>query len=234
MLKTLASTLPAPEEHPLYLEHILGLAGFAAGAVDIISFSKLGGVFASAMTGNLALLALYIARFSFASAIGSAIALLGFVSGAAAGHLLTRGKPRAASLQTLLGIETALLAAACILWLPTRHANFSLTADLLIALLAISMGLQSIVGKKINLSNIPTVVFTSTLTNLVIGIAEMVASGKSQMGEDTKRQIKSFLLYFAGALCAGFLVFLHAAIIAALPVFVAGLALIIQLRYRNE
>jgi len=226
--------LPAPEEDERYLEHILGLAGFAAGAVDIISFAKLGGVFASAMTGNLAFLGLYIARFSFASAIGSAIALLGFVSGAAAGHLLTRGKDRSASLQMLLTIETALLAAACILWLPVRHPNGSLTADLLIALLAISMGLQSIVGKKINLSNIPTVVFTSTLTNLVIGIAEMVASGNSELSADTKRQIKSFLLYFAGALCAGFLVFLHAAIVAALPVFCSGAALMAQLRHRNR
>ncbi len=226
--------MPAPEEHPPYLEHILGLTGFAAGAVDIISFSKLGGVFASAMTGNLAFLGLYLARFSFASAIGSAIALLGFIAGAAAGHLLTRGKNRAASLQILLTIETALLAAACILWLPLRHPNFSLAADLLIALLAISMGLQSIVGKKINLSNIPTVVFTSTLTNLVIGIAEMVASGKSELGADTKRQIKSFLLYFAGALCAGFLVFLNLALLIALPMLSAGAALVIQRRHRNE
>ncbi len=226
--------MPAPEEHPPYLEHILGFTAFAAGTVDIISFSKLGGVFASAMTGNLAFLGLYLARFSFASAIGSAIALLGFVAGAAAGHLLTRGKDRTASLQTLLSIETALLAAACILWLPTRHANFSLTADLLIALLAISMGLQSIVGKKINLSNIPTVVFTSTLTNLVIGIAEMAASGKPELGADTKRQIKSFLLYFAGALCAGFLVFLHLALLIALPLLSAGAALVIQSKNRNE
>jgi uncharacterized membrane protein YoaK (UPF0700 family) len=230
----LVLTLPAPEEHPPYLEHILGLTGFAAGAVDIISFAKLGGVFASAMTGNLAFLGLYIARLSFASAIGSAIALLGFVAGAAVGHLLTRGKDRGVSLQTLLSIETALLAAACILWLPTRHANGSLAADALIALLSVSMGLQSIVGKKINLSNIPTVVFTSTLTNLVIGITDTIVYKKSELPADTKRQIKSFLLYFAGALCAGFLVFLNLELLVALPLFATGAALMIQRKNRDQ
>ncbi|OYV29669.1 MAG: hypothetical protein B7Z81_07265, partial [Acidocella sp. 20-61-6] len=45
---------------PIHLEYILGLTAFAAGSVDVISFVKLGGVFASAMTGNLAFLGLYL------------------------------------------------------------------------------------------------------------------------------------------------------------------------------
>jgi uncharacterized membrane protein YoaK (UPF0700 family) len=220
--------LSPPEDHPRYLEHILGLTAFAAGAVDIISFVKLGGVFASAMTGNLAFLGLYIARFSFASAIGSTIALLGFIAGTACGHVLTKGHSRGTALQTLLAIETTLLAAAAILWLPTHHANGSLNADALIAFFSIAMGMQSIVGKKINLSNIPTVVFTSTLTNLVIGIADMLAAGKTTLPADTKRQITSFLLYFAGALCAGILVFMHVTAFVALPVLAVGTALVIN------
>jgi uncharacterized membrane protein YoaK (UPF0700 family) len=39
------------------IESILLLTAVAAGAVDVISFASLGGVFASAMTGNFALLA---------------------------------------------------------------------------------------------------------------------------------------------------------------------------------
>jgi len=42
---------------------------FAAGAVDIISFATLGGVFASAMTGNFALLAYYVAQSDSQSAM---------------------------------------------------------------------------------------------------------------------------------------------------------------------
>jgi uncharacterized membrane protein YoaK (UPF0700 family) len=226
-------TLPPPEAPPRYLESILGLTGFAAGAVDIISFAKLGGVFASAMTGNLAFLGLYLARFSFASAIGSAIALLGFIIGAAAGHLFTRGKSRAVSLQILLGAEVILLALLVLLWLPGHHPAGSAAADALIIFLSVAMGLQSIVGKKINLSNIPTVVFTSTLTNLVIGIADTIINKKRELPEDTRRQIGSFLLYFAGALCAGLLVFLNFMFLVALPLLAVGTALAIQLSHRR-
>jgi uncharacterized membrane protein YoaK (UPF0700 family) len=226
--------LPTFEPPPRYLDYLLGLTGFAAGAVDIISFARLGGVFASAMTGNLAFLGLYLARLSFASAIGAAIALFGFVAGAACGHLLTRGKDRAASLQILLAAEVALLALLVLLWPAGHHPNGSASADALITLLAVAMGFQSMVGKKINLSNIPTIVFTSTLTNLVIGIADAIVNKKPELAEDTKRQLSSFLLYFAGALCAGFLVFLDYMFVAALPFLAVIAALVIQLRHRQE
>jgi uncharacterized membrane protein YoaK (UPF0700 family) len=232
--KPSASALPPPEPPPRYLDYILGLTGFAAGAVDIISFARLGGVFASAMTGNLAFLGLYLARFSFASAIGSAIALLGFIAGAACGHLLTRGKDRKGSLQILLGAEVVLLALLVLLWPAGHHPNGSARADALITFLSVAMGFQSIAGKKINLSNIPTIVFTSTLINLVIGIADAIVNKKPELAEDTKRQLGSFLLYFAGALCAGFLVFLDDMFVAALPFLAVGAAMVIQLRHRHE
>jgi len=70
------------EHRPLCLNHadksklthnewILLLTAFAAGAVDVISFATLGGVFASAMTGNFALLAYYVAQSDSQSAVGS-------------------------------------------------------------------------------------------------------------------------------------------------------------------
>src|SRR5579862_1741012 len=70
-----------------YTEWILLLTSFAAGAVDIISFATLGGVFASAMTGNFALLAYYVAQSEPQAAIGSVVALAGFVVGCATGIL---------------------------------------------------------------------------------------------------------------------------------------------------
>jgi len=66
-----------------YIESILLLTAFAAGTVDVISFANLGGVFASAMTGNFALLAYYVAQSDAQSAMGSVIALSGFVVGCA-------------------------------------------------------------------------------------------------------------------------------------------------------
>jgi uncharacterized membrane protein YoaK (UPF0700 family) len=206
------------------LEFILGLAAFAAGTVDIIAFAKLGGILASAMTGNLAFLAFYISRASFASATGSAIALVAFVAGSSAGTLLGRGREQQSALRWLLGVETVLLACAVALWLPTHHRNGSLSGDGVIALLAFSMGLQSLVGKRVNLSNIPTIVFTSTLTNIVIAFTELLADKRFAVPVDTKRQIASFLLYFFGALVAGFAVYFNARTLIFLPFGAAAVA----------
>ncbi len=75
-----------------HIEMILLLTAFAAGAVDVISFATLGGVFASAMTGNFALLAYYVAQSDAQSAMGSVVALSGFVLGCALGVLQRRSR----------------------------------------------------------------------------------------------------------------------------------------------
>jgi uncharacterized membrane protein YoaK (UPF0700 family) len=213
---------------PCPLEYILVLTAFAAGAVDVISFTKLGGIFASAMTGNLAFLALYIARGALYSAIGSAIALAGFIIGAAAGSLLTRNKPNHQALTILLATETTLLILTVILWFNAPHINGQLSTDFLILLLSTAMGLQSILGKKINLSNIPTIVFTSTLTNIIIAITDSLASRKFTLSTDTKRQCASFFLYFFGAFTAGILVFLNLGAVILLPAAAVTAAFILH------
>jgi uncharacterized membrane protein YoaK (UPF0700 family) len=226
--------MPEPEKTPPYLEFVLALTAFAAGAVDVISFVRLGGIFASAMTGNLAFLGIYLARLSLYSAAGSAIALFGFIIGAAIGNALTRGKPRSESLNILLGIEIILLLAVVLLWFPFAHKNGSLVADVLIALLAVSTGLQSMVGKKINLSSIPTIVFTSTLTNLVIGITDAISAGAFPQSKDTRRQATSLIIYFLGAFIAGVLAYLNLAALVALPAAAIGLALVIKALQQAE
>src|SRR5260370_17858869 len=75
-----------------YIEWMLLLTAFAAGSVDVISFATLGGVFASAMTGNFALLAYYVAQGDSQSAMGSIVALSGFVIGCTLGVLQRRGR----------------------------------------------------------------------------------------------------------------------------------------------
>jgi uncharacterized membrane protein YoaK (UPF0700 family) len=212
---------------PKYLEYVLGLTAFAAGPVDIISFTKLGGIFASAMTGNLAFLGLYLARGSVIAAIGSMIALAGFVAGGAAGTLLCRDRHNERSVKILLADEVFLLALFAVAAVVLPHAMGSLTNYVLIILLSVAMGLQSILGKKINLSNIPTIVFTSTLTNIVIAVTERLASGKRHLPKDTWRQMLSFILYFLGALCAGFLVYVHSGAVVALPLVAVAAAFVI-------
>ncbi len=206
-----------PESKPNHFEFILILTAFAAGSVDIIGFAKLGGIFASAMTGNLALLGLYAATGSIFSALGSLIALLGFIIGASAGTLMTRDRLNQKAMTILLGAETVLLFAAALLWLTVSHRSGRLSADLLILILAIAMGLQGISGKKMNISSIPTIVFTSTLINIVISVTNVVSRGELALPDDTKRQMVSFCLYFAGAAVAGSLCFFDFSIVIFLP-----------------
>ncbi len=220
----------APKASSAALELILALTAFAAGSVDVIAFARLGGILASAMTGNLAFLAYYISRFSAASAIGSATALAGFITGSAMGTLLNHRKPsQRLALRFLLGAETSLLAGAAAVWFSGHHGAGSLHRESIIALLAIAMGLQSIIAKRINLSNIPTVVFTTTLTNIVIALTEMLASGTSALPKDTKRQCASFSLYFFGALCAGFGAYFNVWFLILIPLAAVTVAFGIEL-----
>ncbi len=66
---------------------------FGTGAMDVASFTRLGGVFSSVMTGNLVLLGLAAARPSGELAAHTASAFAGYVTGAALGTWIA-GSPR--------------------------------------------------------------------------------------------------------------------------------------------
>jgi uncharacterized membrane protein YoaK (UPF0700 family) len=61
---------------------------FVSGAMDVASFTRLGSVFASVMTGNIALLGLAVARASLSLASHTAVAIAGYVAGVAGGSLI--------------------------------------------------------------------------------------------------------------------------------------------------
>jgi uncharacterized membrane protein YoaK (UPF0700 family) len=181
---------------------ILFATAFAAGAVDIIGFARLGGVFASAMTGNFALLAYHVAQGNTLSAIGSVIALLGFMSGCLIGFTLRRGRSDRTTVSLLLAAETVLLLLFAIFawWgLPTRIVP---AVRLEIVILAVAMGLQAVVGQIVSLS---TIVFTTTLTRLIGGIADAVATRNSTGARDIREQVTLIASYLLGALLAGIL-----------------------------
>lgn len=184
------------------VEWILFATAFAAGAVDIIGFASLGGVFASAMTGNLALLAYHLAQGNMLSAIGSAIALAGFVTGCIIGFTLRRGRSGRTTIKLLLGCETGLLLLFAVYSLWGVPAALIAAMRLQIVILAVAMGLQAVVGQMVSLS---TIVFTSTLTRLVGGITDAIATRTSTGLADIKDQIALVGCYLLGALLAGML-----------------------------
>jgi uncharacterized membrane protein YoaK (UPF0700 family) len=188
------------------VEWILFSTAFAAGAVDIIGFAGLGGVFASAMTGNFALLAYHVARGNMFSAVGSVIALSGFVSGCIGGFTLRRGRSNRVTIQLLLGSEAGLLLLFALdaFWGP--QTAFLPSVRLQIAILSIAMGLQAVVGQMVSLS---TIVFTTTLTRLVGGIVDAVATRTSTGLSDVGDQVALVSCYLIGALLAGVLTVHH-------------------------
>jgi uncharacterized membrane protein YoaK (UPF0700 family) len=185
------------------IEWMLMLTAFAAGTVDIISFATLGGVFASAMTGNFALLAYYVAQSESQAAMGSVVALIGFAVGCAIGVLLRRGRSQEQALNLLLAAETGLLLFFALYALWTPHAAHAPSDHLQILLLAIAMGLQAVVGQSISLT---TIVFTQTLTKLVGTIADSIANGDVSGLKDVKIQSAVVVSYLFGALLSGALI----------------------------
>lgn len=213
------------------IEWMLILTAFAAGTVDIISFATLGGVFASAMTGNFALLAYYVAQSESQAAMGSVVALLGFTAGCATGVLLRRGRPQEQALGILLAAEAGLLLSFALYALGNPHAGHALSVHLQILLLAVAMGLQAVVGQSISLT---TIVFTQTLTKLVGTIADSIANGDMCGLKDIKIQSMVVVSYLFGALLSGALTVRKMDLVVLLPFIGVALAFSMQRLSRRK
>jgi uncharacterized membrane protein YoaK (UPF0700 family) len=213
-------------------ELILLLTAFAAGAVDVISFATLGGVFASAMTGNFALLAYYVAHSDSQAAMGSVVALIGFAVGCALGVLQRRGRSQEQALNILIGCEALLLLffALYAMWTPHAAATHAPSDHLQILLLAGAMGLQAVVGQTISLT---TIVFTMTLTKLVGTIADSIANGDVSGLKDVKIQGSVVVCYLFGALLSGALIVHKTDEVVLLPFIGVALAFVVHRRSRR-
>jgi uncharacterized membrane protein YoaK (UPF0700 family) len=208
-----------------HIEIILLLTAFAAGAVDVISFATLGGVFASAMTGNFALLAYYVAQSDAQSAMGSVVALSGFVLGCALGVLQRRSRAQGQALSLLLMTEAGLLLFFALYAMWTPHVAHAPSDHLQILLLAVAMGVQAVIGQTISLT---TIVFTTTLTKLVGTIADSLANGDALGLKDVKIQSAVVVSYLFGALLAGALVVHNAEAVVLLPFVGVALSLAVN------
>lgn len=211
------------------IETILLLTAFAAGSVDVVSFAVLGGVFASAMTGNFALLAWYVARSDFQSAIGSVVALSGFVMGCAVGILQRRGRPAGNAVSLLLVSECGLLLffALHALWAPQTPAGPG--GHLQIALLSVAMGLQAVLAQTLSVTSI---VFTTTLTRLVASVAGSLSNAEPAGLRELKIQSSVVMAYLFGALLAGALAVRQVSLVMLLPFAGAAAALAVH-RWTN-
>jgi uncharacterized membrane protein YoaK (UPF0700 family) len=201
------------------------LLTFASGASDVASFTRLGSVFTSVMTGNMVIFGLSLARGSLSLASHTAVAVAGYVGGVAAGTRVMwyRAAPDGVPgdeppggewpphITLTLLIELALFAAVAAGWELTGSRPAGAAQFVILVLAACAMGIQSTAVNQMGLRHVSTTYLTGTLTGLVSAIA---GPGKKPAG---RRRPGVLLGLLAGAVLAGTFLATVPAVVPLLP-----------------
>jgi uncharacterized membrane protein YoaK (UPF0700 family) len=150
---------------------LLVVLAAAAGSLDVLCVARLGGPFASVVTGNLVQLGRGICAPDPLLALTSATAVVGYALGVAASTVALRGRPAGWRRPTsvLVMVEVALLAGVAVGWLATRGQPGGVAVCLMLALAGGAMGIQSGLTLNTGLRGASTTYFTGTLTDVVRG-----------------------------------------------------------------
>lgn len=152
---------------------LLVLLTLTTGAVDAACFLHLGHAFSSVITGNLVLLAISAGTQDPSLAVHSGIAVAGYSAGVLiAAPIGARGGDDEgtwpASVTVTLVAEFCVLAVFCAGWEVTGGRPGGTPQVLLIAVLAVAMGMQSAAVRK--LGGMSTTYLTGTLTSVIAGL----------------------------------------------------------------
>lgn len=148
---------------------------FGTGAVDVASFTRLGEVFSSVMTGNLVLFGLAFAKASAPLAVHTLVAFAGYVAGAAVGSRITGSPPHGrlwpVRVTAVLLVEVVVLAGFAGGWVVTDARPSGAWQVGLLVLASVGMGLQSAATRGLGrLAGVSTTYLTGTLTGVVAGL----------------------------------------------------------------
>ena len=198
---------------------------FASGANDVASFTRLGGVFTSVMTGNIVLWGLSAAERSVSLFSHTAVSIAGYITGVATwvAHgfkVRGAGKPAEQDRDSVLPghvswalfTELVLLAGFTAGWEITAARPGGWAEFVLLAVLAAAMGMQSSSVNEMGLTNVSTTFLTGTLTGLVSSLAR-----PGQEMQHGARRIGVLIGLAAGALLCGLLVATAPRVVPVLP-----------------
>jgi uncharacterized membrane protein YoaK (UPF0700 family) len=186
------------------------------GLVDAFSYLSLGHVFVANMTGNVVFLGFALAGVGEISIVASLLAVLAFVIGATVGGRWAAGRAvhRGHLLAAATSVQAGLVLAASVIASTAGVAGW--TARLtLIGLLAVAMGGQNAVVRRLAVPDLTTTVLTLTVTGLVADTTPQSVRG---------RRLISVLAMLAGAFTGG--VLLRWVALAA-PLWLAAVLLVI-------
>lgn len=215
------------------LTAIAVLLTFASGASDVASFTRLGNVFTSVMTGNMVVFGLSLARGSVLLAAHTVAAFAGYVLGVSVGtriawhHAARADRPSGAAgaaaqwpphITLTLLTEFGLFALVVAGWEVTGTRPGGAPQFVILALAACAMGIQSSAVNHMGLGNVSTTYLTGTLTGLVSAV---VRPDETRPGLRRPAVLGGLLL---GAVLAGVFVANAAAVVPLLPFLAVGTA----------
>src|SRR5580692_2405772 len=225
------------------LPELLLILTLVTGLVDAVSILALGRVFVANMTGNVVLAGFAITGAPGFSLGASLFALGGFLVGAALGGRMTAkvGHDHALHLRIATVSEFALVAVALIVaaasgGAATTHGTLHLAAGAatfdagiiyaVAALLAVAMGIQNAVARKLAVPDLTTTVLTMTLTGIGADLRAVLRAGDTHAmaKSDLVRRLLAIGTMLAGAL-AGASLTLYVSPVSALALALSLLAM---------
>src|SRR4051794_12108218 len=147
-------------QHPL--ARALLVLTFTTGVVDAVSYLALGRVFTANMTGNVVFLGFGIAGAGGLPVVAPLLSLGSFLLGAGAGGVLARrmGDRQREHIARALAIEVTPLGVAAVIAAVVDVRPNAVSGDLLIALMALAMGVRNATVRRIGIPDLTTTVLT--------------------------------------------------------------------------
>lgn len=172
------------------------MLALTSGAVDAVTFVRLGSVFSSVITGNLALLGLAVGERHGALAVNGGLALVAYAAGVLAGGALAGpiegGQPVWPRRATMtMAAELVVLAGFSAGWLLTGGHPADGVRMTLLALTAAAMGMQGAAVRLLGQMS------STYLTSTLIGIFQTLAVRR--VPQDWHRSTGVLVVFMAGA-----------------------------------
>jgi uncharacterized membrane protein YoaK (UPF0700 family) len=219
-------TIRASRRRRMLLPSLLVLT-LETGVIDAFSYLALGSVFTANMTGNVILIGLACGGVPGFSISRTLTAVIGFGIGSVIAGRLSRHWRRHPFIwmRRTIGIEIALLVLVGLGTIGLTlglHVPNELQRYLVVALLALTMGLRNATIRRLGFTDVPTTVLTST-------ISDLAADSRLGGGERRRqgRRAAAIVLMGAGAALGAILVRdvdPHAGLGAALALLTAAAA----------
>jgi uncharacterized membrane protein YoaK (UPF0700 family) len=149
-----------------YLMLMLALT-FSTGVIDAVGYLGLDRVFTGNMTGNVVIIGMALTGDTDLPLLGPLVALAGFGIGAAIGGLAMGSSETAWSpvITRLMSVVAAVLAGVVVVT-AVRPDPGAVGEPVITVALGLAMGVQAAVARHLAITDITTVVVTSTITGL--------------------------------------------------------------------